>query len=217
MLVLCACEESQEVCKAFRARGHIAFSCDIAFCSGGHPEWHIQQDVIPLLNGFCSFKTCDNVFHSINSKWDLIIAFPPCTYLTSTGNRWFDVSRYGDSALERFLLRDIAIDFFMQFINADCDKICVENPLGVMSTVFRSPDQIIHPYYFGDPYAKRTCLWLKGLQPLTATCYCHNFKRGWVESCFHLESSERQRVRSKTFPGVAAAMADQFPFTYSLI
>lgn len=217
MFVLCACEESQEVCKAFRSHGHIAFSCDIQFCSGGHPEWHIMQDVLPLLNGCCSFTTCDGVLHSIPGKWDLLIAFPPCTFLTTTGNRWFDVSRYGDSALERFKQRDFAIDFFMRFVNADCDKICIENPVGVMSTLYRSPDQIIQPYFFGDPYAKRTCLWLKGLQPLTASDYCRDYQRNWVESCFHLPDDERRRVRSKTFPGVAAAMAEQFPFTYTLI
>lgn len=217
MFVLCACEESQEVCKAFRSHGHTAFSCDIQFCSGGHPEWHIMQDVLPLLNGFCSFTTCDGSIHSVPCQWDLIIAFPPCTYLTTTGNRWFDVTRYGDKALDRHRQRDYAIDFFMRFVNADCSKICIENPVGVMSTVYRSPDQIIQPYFFGDPYAKRTCLWLKGLQPLSASNYCHVYQRDWVESCFYLPAAERRRVRSKTFPGVAAAMAAQFPFTYTLI
>lgn len=219
MFVLCACEESQEVCKAFRLNGHIAFSCDIQDCSGGHPEWHIKQDVLPLLNGYCSFITCDGVFYELNSKWDMIIAFPPCTYLSFAGNRWFNIDRYGDSARERFQLRDCAIDFFMRFVNADCQKICIENPLGIMSSVFRPPDQIIYPYYFGDPYSKRTCLWLKGLQPLTATSYVNRdeIDFSWYLDLFSLRPLERQRLRSKTFPGVAAAMATQFPFTYTLI
>ena len=217
MYVLCACEESQEVCKAFRYNGHFAFSCDIVSCSGGHPEWHIKQDVLPLLNGFCSFSTCDGSLHFLNHRWDMIIAFPPCTYLSFAGNRWFNTERYGSAAVERLEQRKLAIDFFMRFVNADCDKICIENPLGVMSTVYRPPDQIIYPYYFGDPFSKRTCLWLKGLQPLTPTCFCREYDSTWYSDLFSLPSDERRRLRSKTFPGVASAMANQFPFTYTLI
>ena len=145
MKILVACEESQRVTIALRERGHEAYSCDIEPCSGGHPEWHLQQDVIPLLS----------------KKWDMIIAFPPCTYLTVTGNRWFDIDRYGDKALQRHKDRKDAIDFFMLFANANCEKIAIENPIGCMSTVYRKPNQIIHPYMFGDADRKATCLWLK--------------------------------------------------------
>ena len=155
MKVLVACEESQTVCKEFRARGHEAYSCDIQETSGGHPEWHIQYDVIPILNGRCSFKTMDGQNHMITGRWDLIIAHPPCTYLTVTGNRWFNVERYGDKALQRAKDREDAVEFFMQFANADCDKIAIENPVGIMSTRFRKPDQIIQPCWFGDAYEKR--------------------------------------------------------------
>ena len=127
MKVLIACEESQRVCIEFREKGHEAYSCDIEPCSGGHPEWHLQQDVIPLLK----------------EKWDMIIAFPPCTYLTVTGNKWFNIERYGDKAIERAGERERAAEFFMEFVNARCEKICIENPVGFMSTRYRKPDQYI--------------------------------------------------------------------------
>lgn len=147
MKVLIACEESQRVCSAFRARGHEAYSCDILDPSGGHPEWHIKQDVLSILNpkddgelnAIC-FSTMDGVEHQIEGKWDLIIAHPPCTYLTVTGNRWFNVEKYGEKALERIKLREEAKKFFMAFANADCDHIAIENPVGVMSTSWRKPD-----------------------------------------------------------------------------
>ena len=164
--VLIACEESQEVCKAFRSRGHRAFSCDIQECSGGHPEWHIQGDVLAVLNGNCIFQTADTHMHTQDGKWDMIIAHPPCTYLTIAANKYYDVQRYGEKAMERYKSRYAAIVFFMQMALADCDHIAVENPIGIMNTAFRKPDQIIQPYMFGHPYAKGTCLWLKGLQPL---------------------------------------------------
>lgn len=166
MNILVACEESQRVCTAFREKGHRAFSCDVIECSGGHPEWHIKQDVIPLLNGNCEFTTCDCAVHKIDSKWDMIIAFPPCTYLCVTGNRWFDVVKYGDKAKQRYVDRYKAIVFFMQFALADCEKIVIENPVGIMSTAYRKPNQIIQPYMFGDEFEKKTCLWIKGLPPL---------------------------------------------------
>ena len=153
MRILLACEESQAVTKEFRAKGHEAFSCDILPCSGGHPEWHLQQDVTELLK----------------QKWDMIIAFPPCTYLTVTGNRWFNIERYGDKAIKRHADRKEAIDFFMMFANADCEKIAIENPVGVMSSEWRKPNQIINPYQFGDAFEKKTCLWLKGLPELKPT------------------------------------------------
>jgi len=219
MKVLVACEESQRVCSAFRARGHLAFSCDIIKPSGGHPEWHIQQDVLPLLNGNCDFETLSGDSYHID-RWDLIIAHPPCTYLTTTGNRWFNIEKYGDKARERYKLREEAIKFFMAFVEADCDHIMIENPVGIMSTQYRKPDQIIQPYWFGDPFEKRTCLWLKGLPPLKKTDEVtpekrKEFKSGksmpaWYAESFSLPAAERTRVRSQTFPGFAEAMAEQW-------
>ena len=217
MKVLIACEESQRVCMAFRARGHEAYSCDIIDCSGGHPEWHIQQDVIPLLNGNCSFKTNDGANHTIEGEWDLIIGHPPCTYLTVSGNRWFNVEKYGDKALERIKLREEAKDFFMKIANAQCARIAIENPVGVMSTAWRKPDQTIHPYYFGDPFEKRTCLWLKGLPPLKKTNEVtpparvqYNGGTSMPEWYANAPKAERSKIRSKTFPGFAQAMAEQW-------
>lgn len=220
MRILVACEESQEVCKAFRAKGHEAYSCDIQECSGGNPEWHIQADVIPLINGHCTFVTADGIKHEIKSQWDMIISFPPCTYLTVTGNRWFNVERYGEKAIQRHKDRYDGIKFFMMFANANCDKIAIENPVGIMSTEWRKPDQIINPYLFGDPYEKRTCLWLKGLPLLESTNIVDppsrkKFESGksmpsWYADAFRLRKEERARLRSKTFPGIAKAMADQW-------
>ena len=160
MYVLVACEESQEVCKAFREKGQIAYSCDIQKCSGGHPEWHIRNDVLKVLDGDKYIITSDEMVHYI-PKWDMIIAFPPCTYLTNTGNRWFDIERYGEDAIKRYSERKKAQEFFMQFVNANCERIAIENPIGCMSTYYKKPSQIIHPYMFGDPERKATCLWLK--------------------------------------------------------
>ena len=220
MKVLVACEESQRVCTEFRKLGHEAYSCDIEPCSGGHPEWHIMEDVIPLVNGFCKFNTCDGVSHTISGKWDMIIAFPPCTFLTVTGNRWFNVERYGERAIKRHKDREFAIDFFMMFANAECEKIAIENPVGIMSTTWRKPDQIINPYLFGDPFEKKTCLWLKGLTMLKPTNIVEvpprvEFKSGktmpsWYADAFKLPKEERSKLRSKTFPGVAEAMAKQW-------
>lgn len=226
MKVLVACEESQTVCKAFREKGHEAYSCDIIECSGGHPEWHIMQDVIPLLNGRCRFKTCDGAEHIIEDKWDMIIAFPPCTYLTVTGNRWFDVIRYEKVAQDRWLERCKAIIFFLRLALADCDKVIVENPIGIMNTHFRSPDQIIHPYYFAETEddenceRKATCLWLKGVKPLTYDIKYSpriiHYKNGkgtdspWHVNTMKLPPDERAKARSKTFLGIAKAMADQW-------
>lgn len=220
MKVLVACEESQRVCIAFREKGHEAYSCDIVECSGGHPEWHIMQDVIPILNGNCEFKTVDGKRHKIYGKWDLIIAHPPCTYLTVTGNRWFNVERYGEKAIQRQIDRKEAINFFMEIANADCEKIVIENPIGVMSTVWRKPEQIIQPYMFGDSAEKKTCLWLKGVEPLKTTNEVKppervKFDSGktmpkWYADLWHLPREERSRLRSQTFPGFAKAMAEQW-------
>lgn len=219
MKVLIACEESQAVCKEFRARGHEAYSCDIVPCSGGHPEWHIQGDALRIINGCTTFTTMDGTSHTIAGKWDLLIAHPPCTYLTVSGNRWFDERRYGTKAIQRQLNREKAADFFMTFVNADCDHIAIENPIGCMSTRYRKPDQVVHPYWFGDAERKATCLWLKGLPLLTATNMVEpvviTCKNGKTDSPWHLNTlglpaEERRRLRSKTFPGLAAAMAEQW-------
>lgn len=220
MNVLVACEESQRVTIEFRKLGHNAFSCDIIDCSGGHPEWHIKQDVIPLLNGSCRFTTMDGTEHYIDGRWDLIIAFPPCTYLTVTGNRWFNVERYGEKAIRRHKDREQAIKFFMSFANANCDRIAIENPVGIMSTEWRKPNQIINPWLFGDAFEKKTCLWLKGLPELTPTNIVDipprkKFGSGktmpsWYAEAWHLPKEERAKLRSKTFPGIAKAMAEQW-------
>ena len=218
MNVLVACEESQRVCIAFRERGHNAFSCDIEPCSGGHPEWHIMQDVLPLLDGRCSFKTMDGTEHSIDGKWDLIIAHPPCTYLTLAGNKWFK-PEFSDRFPDRKKQRKEAVDFFMAIANADCDKIAIENPVGVMSSQWRKPDQYIEPYMFGDPEKKKTGLWLKGLpllkptnivEPVIIHCKSGANEPRWHMGTMHLPKAERSRLRSQTFIGIAKAMAEQW-------
>ena len=219
MKVLIACEESQTVCKEFRARGHEAYSCDIVECSGGHPEWHIQGDALTVINGRTTFTTADGTSHTIDGKWDLMIAHPPCTYLTVSGNRWFNEDIYGDKARQRKVDRADAMEFFMKFVNADCDHIAIENPIGCMSSAYRKPDQTVHPYWFGDAERKATCLWLNGLPKLAATNMVEpvviQCKSGKTDSPWHmytlgLPAEERRRLRSRTFPGLAKAMADQW-------
>jgi hypothetical protein len=197
MKILIACEESQAVCKAFREKGHKAFSCDIEPCSGGLPEFHLQCDVNTVLN----------------EDWDMIIAFPPCTHLASSGAAHFAQKR-ADGRQQQ------GIDFFMLFANHPCPKICIENPVGIMSNVYRKPDQIIEPYMFGFPATKKTCLWLKGLPKLVPTNIVQPdppvvFKSGkrmdaWFYKTSNVKRSERGKVRSKTFLGVAEAMANQW-------
>lgn len=220
MNVLVACEESQTVCKAFRERGHNAFSCDIQECSGGHPEWHICEDVLPLLNGNCLFKTVDGCEHTINGKWDMIIAHPPCTYLCISGQKHCNEEVYGEKAKERKKERDKAIEFFMKFVNADCDKIAIENPVGVMTRYYRKADQYIQPLQFGHPTTKRTGFWLKNLPKLIPTnivkqeFHISGTGRAWDkwfwDSSIISDPAERSRFRSKTFEGVAKAMAEQW-------
>lgn len=223
MKVLIACEESQRVCEAFRKKGHEAFSCDIQECSGGHPEWHINDDVTKVINGYCKFKTQDGKEHYLYSEWDLIIAHPPCTYLSTAATQCHSTKCYTKEQIaERTQKRIEAMNFFMLFVNAHCQRIAIENPTGVMNTCFRKPDQTIHPYYFAeneedkDNYAtKKTGLWLKGLPALTYNCDLPNpmdnaptwgngKKKNWTES------SHGQTYRSKTFPGIAKAMAEQW-------
>lgn len=211
MKVLVACEESQRVCTEFRKLGHEAYSCDIEPCSGGHPEWHIQCDVIPLLNGYCTFTTMDGENHYINHKWDLIIAHPPCTYLSNAGARFL----YPKGVLneDRLKLGLIAKEFFMKIYNADCEKIAIENP--IPSKIYGLPEytQTIQPYEFGHPYQKKTCLWLKGLKPLQPTDILPKEKRQSTKiagNWFNKGGKQRQKNRAKTFPGIAKAMAEQW-------
>lgn len=220
MRVLVACEESQAVTKELRRLGHEAYSCDIIDQSGGHPEWHIRWDALALINGNCSFITADGKMHRIDDKWDMLLAFPPCTYLTVTGNRWFNVDRYGEKAVQRYQDREEAIKFFMAFANANCDRIAIENPIGIMSGIWRKPNQIIHPYMFGDPERKSTCFWLKGLHELCPTNIVKpniiKYKNGkgtdspWHMNTMGLPKQERAKQRSKTFPGIAKAIAEQW-------
>lgn len=219
MKVLVACEESQTVCKAFRAKGHEAYSCDIQEPSGGRPEWHICNDVLDIINGNTEFFTCDGTLHIINA-WDMIIAHPPCTYLTVTGNRWFNIQKYGDKAIQRIKSREEAAQFFMAFVNAPCEHIAIENPVGYMSKYYRKSDQIIQPYMFGHKAEKRTCLWLKNLPALKPTNVVKppervRFASGksmpqWYAEAWHMSSEKRSKFRSKTFQGIAQAMADQW-------
>lgn len=222
--LLVACEESQRVCTAFRERGWNAFSCDLQECSGGHPEWHIQGDVLGLIDGDCEFETMDGQKHKIDGQWDLIIAHPPCTYLTVTGNRWFNVERYGAKAIEREGEREEGAEFFMHFVNAKCEHIAIENPVGCMSTRYRKPNQIIQPYWFGDRAQKKTCLWLKGLPNLEPTNMVDagefiNGMSAGASAYYAVDENGKilpwndprtAKIRSKTFWGVARAMADQW-------
>lgn len=225
MKVLVACEESQTVCKAFRELGHEAYSCDIQECSGGHPEWHICDDALPYINGNCVFLTMDGTKHQIDGTWDLLIAHPPCTYLSGVTTRHLSLRcTPAEKVVERMWHLAESAVFFMRFALADCDKICVENPSGFMSRLWRKPDQTIHPYYFAksphdkDNYhKKRTCFWLKGLQPLK---YNIDFAApepiGYSPSgkAYNFEETatgqNRAKTRSKTFPGIARAMAEQW-------
>ena len=220
MKILVACEESQAVTIELRKLGHEAYSCDIIECSGGHPEWHIMQDVLPLLDGNCDFMSVDGQSHRINGKWDMIIAFPPCTHLSSSGQWAYKKGKDINLKLE-------AISFFMAFANAPCDKIAIENPVGVMSSEWRKPNQIIHPWMFGDMASKQTCLWVKGLPNLTpAVTEKPEFEyHEWIDKrtgkkkrmekwmydirCIS-DRKTRAEIASKTFPGIAKAMAEQW-------
>ena len=181
--ILVACEESQAVTVELRHFGAEAYSCDIEPCSGGHPDWHIQSDVIPLLEG----------------DWDMVIAFPPCTHLASSGARWFAEKRADGR-------QQAAIDFFMAFTRLECPW-AIENPVGIMSSHYRKPDQIIQPWMFGHGETKATCLWLNGLPQLAPTDVVGGREqRIWKMAPGPTRSAER----SKTYPGVAHAMAEQW-------
>ena len=225
MNVLVACEESQRVCTAFREKGHNAFSCDILPCSGGHPEWHIQGDVLAVLNkkhipfsgDGVEFQTADGKYHFCVGGWDLIIAHPPCTYMSKAGARFmYPVTRQiNPDRLEKAMQ---AKEFFMQFYNSDCDRICIENPTPLKVVGLPKESQVIQPYMFGDPYSKRTLLWLKGLPELKPTNILEDFVpylpsntggfsrgKGGSRGVAH-----NAKDASKTFWGIARAMADQW-------
>ena len=219
MKVLIACEESQVVCKAFREREHEAYSCDIIDCSGGNPEWHIKQDVLPLLNGRCEFYTADGQAHKVEGRWDLIIAFPPCTFMSKAGARWMFPK--GELSQERYAKAMAAKEFFMAIYNADCDRIAIENPRPLKIVELPEPQQIIQPYQFGHPYSKATCLWLKNLSPLKPTKIITEYKpycpsntggisRGQSHNSGGAVRGDDALNRSKTFEGIGRAMAEQW-------
>lgn len=215
MRILVGCEESQAVTKELRKLGHEAFSCDLLPCSGGHPEWHIKDDVLKV----------------VNDNWDMMIAFPPCTHLAVSGAAHFEKKR-ADGRQQQ------GIEFFMAMVNAPIEKIAIENPVGIMSNLYRKPNQVIQPYYFGDEARKSTCLWLKNLPPLYHNAASNLFdkevthvgqgeffywtdgKTGkqkrqpqWYADAFMkhgIDANERSKLRSKTFPGIAKAMAEQW-------
>ncbi len=228
MKILVACEESQAVTIELRKLGHLAFSCDIIECSGGHPEWHIQGNALKLINGNCIFMTMDGEWHSLYGTWDMLIAFPPCTHLAVSGARHFEVKRANGIQRE-------GIEFFCQFLSANCDRIAIENPVGIISGDYipkwfpdlaekyglpKKPTQIIQPYEYGDPHKKTTCLWLKGLPSLTPTnvvdpkLVSYTCKSGktvtFSEYMVRGFEGDRAKHRSKTFPGIAKAMAEQW-------
>lgn len=219
MNILVACEESQAVTIEARNLGHNAFSCDIIECSGGRPEWHIKGDCLPLLNGNCEFATCDGKKHRIDGRWDMIIAHPPCTRLCNSGQRWL---YWGDEAYRAKKKREQeeAIEFFMQFVNADCDKIAIENPSGIMSTIYRKPDCSYNPYDFeGETECKKTCLWLKGLPALKPTRKVPLPKEERTQGIWKAHFGGRKmawndpetaKFRSKTPAGVAKAFVEQW-------
>lgn len=224
MKVLVACEESQTVCMSFRSKGHEAYSCDIEDCSGGHPEWHIKQDVINLINGDCEFTTCDGIKHTIVGEWDLLIAHPPCTYMSKAGARWMYPTA-GNISKERLELGLQAKKFFMKFINAKCEKICVENPRPLKVIELPKPTQIIQPYEYGHPYSKATCLWLKGLPKLKPTNIIHKFKPYLPSNTSQFAKGKggsrgvahNAKDASKTFKGIAEAMATQWTIENNIL
>lgn len=219
MRILVACEESQAVAIAMRRLGHEAYSCDIEPCSGGHPEWHIHADALPLINGDCSFEDCGGGGqHHIRGRWDMLIAFPPCTYMTNASAVRMRVN--GEIQPERYAKAMAAKEFFMRFYNADCPRICVENPTPMKIIGLPPYTQAIQPWQHGHPYTKRTCLWLKGLPPLQPSNVITEGVTPYVNGgCKDANGNYRRfqgrkerdpKIRSKTFPGIAAAMAEQW-------
>ena len=219
MNVLVACEESQRVCIAFRERGHNAFSCDIEPCSGGHPEWHIKGDARLVANGRCSFLTQDRTYHHIESKWDLIIVHPPCTRLCNSGQRWLYWGNEEYRAKKR-KEQEEAIEFFMFWTKVDCDRIAIENPMGIMSSLYRKPDFTYNPYDFeGETECKKTGIWIIGdLPKLNPTRKIPLPKEERTQGIWKAHFGDKKlawndpetaRLRSQTPWGVAKAMAEQ--------
>jgi hypothetical protein len=217
MRVLVACEESQTVCKAFREKGHIAFSCDLQECSGGHPEWHINGDCLSLLDGDCEFVTQDGTKHFQDGEWDLIIAHPPCTYMSKAGARWMYPTA-GTISEERLKLAMEAKEFFFKMLNAKCKRIAVENPVPLKVVGLPDPTCIVQPYEHGEPFSKKTCLWLKNLPPITPTNILSNYKPYLPSNTGGAKRGQKHsrgvaknaKEASKTFRGVANAMCEQW-------
>lgn len=242
MKVLVACEESQAVCKAFREKGHEAYSCDIQECSGGHPEWHIKGNVLKILNPSCfpilltgtptgipvedcvvkewrgiTFYTMDGKLHTIEGKWDLIIAHPPCTFMSKAGARWM-FPKAGEISQERLKLATEAKEFFFEILNADCERIVVENPVPLKIVGLPTPTQKVQPYEFGHPFSKCTCLWIKGLPKLKPTKIVSEYKPFLPSNTGGLARgrggsrgvARNAKDASKTFEGIARAMAEQW-------
>ena len=229
--VLIACEESQTVCKAFRKLGFNAYSCDILPCSGGHPEWHLHCDVLGVIRDKRGTLETGDEF-VLDGEWDLMIAHPPCTYLSVSGARWYYHPEDKDLPIEQrrphpnFPTRaqdsKEAFEFFLALANADIPRIAIENPVGIMSKLFHKPNQIVQPYWFGDEATKTTCLWLKNLPQLTPTKIVGKGERvvlssgkslpKWYSDSFNTKISTEMRrtLRSKTFQGFADAMAEQW-------
>lgn len=229
MKVLIGCEESQIVCKAFRAIGTEAYSCDTQDCTGGKPQWHIKQDILEVINGGAfrvgeGFSFEDEI---IVYKWDALIGFPPCTFLSGVSEGYFDLIKYGDKAIERWENRVKALKFFYQLYNAPIKHICLENPTGFVNAKFMKPTQIVHPYYFGDAEKKRTCFWLKDLPQLEYDIHDNLFSKRTATDepkPIYIDYTGMKRyfsdaisgtggggkARSKTFPGIARAMATQW-------
>ena len=194
MKILIACEESQTICKTLRAKGHEAYSCDVIDCSGGHKEWHIKEDAL-------------KVAYDLSYKWDAMIAHPPCTHLAVSGMRWFKEGR------KSMQLQKESVDFFMNLINAPIEKIAVENPVCIMSTKYRKPDQIINPFQFGHPEQKKTCLWLKNFPKLKETNNVYDYMMTLPitqRTRIHWLGSNKSKERSVTYQGIADAIAEQW-------
>jgi hypothetical protein len=231
MNVLIACEESQSVCKAFRKLGHNAYSCDLLPSSGGHPEWHFNNDVFEIINNKGGILE-NGAKIKIKGNWDLMIAHPPCTYLAVSGARWFyhpddknlpvEKRRPHPRFPDRAKHRDEALEFFIKLYESPIDKIAIENPVGVISSKYRKPDQTVHPWMFGDEASKATCLWLKNLPMLQPTNIVGKGERvvlssgrtlpKWYSDSFHtsIPTELRRTLRSKTFQGFADAIAEQW-------
>ena len=230
--MLIACEESQAVCCAFRRLGHNAYSCDLLDCSGGHPEWHFNHDIFAVLNR-TDLTLQNGKKATIKGDWDLMVCHPPCTFLAVSGAQWYYHPDDKDLPIEkrrphpkfpnRARDREDGIAFFLSLANADVKRIAIENPIGIMSSRWRKPDQAIQPYMFGDPFSKNTCLWLKNLKPLHPSRPTENhgekivFKSGKSQPKWYSDAlskaktaEERRTLRSKTFPGIARAIAEQW-------